>query len=246
MTKPLSLIHKDEEINVLIVEDEVVLAMAMEMSLEKLGFNVSGIETNSNKAVLHTQNNPVDIVLMDINLSKSSSGIEAANKIWKMYKIPIIFITSYTNDKTIKDAMECEPYGYLIKPCREGELKAAINMALHKHRFFFKNQKELNSNKDFLYLIRELKYDKTNSKLFKKDQEIKLTKNEKKFFDIISQNPKEYVSFEVIYAYIWREDVYDLGKLRTLIYRLKQKIGFSPIENIYEQGYKLRMDKNLG
>ena len=52
---------------------------------------------------------------------------------------------------------------------------------------------------------------------------------------------KEVVSFERISSYIWRESLYDLGKLRTLIYRLKQKLGFEIIENIFESGYKLKV-----
>lgn len=242
MTKPLNLIHKDKDINVLIVEDEIVLAMAIELSLNDMGFFVSGIETSAPKAVLHAQNHHPDIILMDINLNNSQTGIDAANIIWKKFKIPIIFLTSYTNDKTIKEALECEPYGYLIKPCRDEELKATINMALHKHRYFFKKHEEINEKKsDFIYLEDSMKFDKANSILYKNEQTIKLTKNEKKLFDLIIQSSNYNASFEKIFAYIWREDIYDLGKLRTLIYRLKLKTKTNLFENIFEQGYKLKV-----
>ena len=244
MTKPLDIIHKDKDINVLIVEDEIVLAMAIELSLNEMGFYVSGIESTAQKAVLHAQNNQPDIVLMDINLNNSQTGIDAANIIWKKFKIPIVFLTSYSNDKTIKEALEAEPYGYLIKPCRDEELKATINMALHKHRFFFKRQNDLEEkNSDFIYLEDDMKFDKANSMLYKNDEIIKLTKNEKKLFDLIIQSTQYSASFEKIFAYIWREDIYDLGKLRTLIYRLKLKTKTNLFENIFEQGYKLKVKK---
>lgn len=243
--KLTNLIQNDNEINVLIVEDEVVLAMAIELSLQEMGFYVSGIETSAQKAILHVQNNHPDIILMDINLN-NSSGIDAANTIWKKYQTPIVFLTSYTNDKTIKAAMECEPYGYLIKPCRDEELKATINMALHKHRYFFKNKDENNKlDNDFIELIDNLKFDKSNSELYKNDEKIKLTKNEKKLFEIITKNPGDTVSFNTIYAYIWREDMYDMGKLRTLIYRLRTKLNINPFENMYEQGYKIKVANTL-
>lgn len=241
-----NLINKTDDINVLIVEDEIVLAMAIELSLKKMGFLVSGIETTASKAILHAQNNHPDIILMDINLNNTETGIDAANVIWKKFKIPIVFLTSYTNDQTIKAAMECEPYGYLIKPCRDEELKASISMAIHKHRYFFKDKKNLEKEQtDFLYLEGNLKFDKSNSNLYKNEEEIKLTKNEKKLFEIITKNAGEVVSFKTIYAYIWREDLYDMGKLRTLIYRLRIKLGIDPFENMYEQGYKIKVAQDI-
>ncbi len=242
MTKPLNLIHKDKDIDVLIVEDEIVLAMAIEVSLNEMGFYVSGIESSASKAILHAQNHYPDIVIMDINLNNKQTGIDAANTIWKKFKIPIIFLTSYTNDKTINEALECEPYGYLIKPCRDEELKATINMALHKHRYFFKRRDDIQANdNEYINLEAEMKYDKANSLLYKENKLIKLTKNEKKLFDLLTQSLEYTASFEKIFAYIWREDVYDLGKLRTLIYRLKLKTKTNLFENIFEQGYKLKV-----
>lgn len=242
----VNLIDKKEEINILIVEDEIVLAMAIELSLKKIGFFVSGIETSVSKAILHVQNNQPDLILMDINLNTKETGIDAANIIWKRFKIPIIFLTSYTNDKTIKAAMECEPYGYLIKPCRDEELKASIRMAIHKHRYFFKDKNSLEQiEANFLELEGNLKFDIANSDLYKNEEKLKLTKNEKKLFEIITKNPGEIVSFKTIYAYIWREDLYDMGKLRTLIYRLRNKLHIDPFENMYEQGYKIKVLKKI-
>lgn len=241
MTKPVGY-SKINDINVLIVEDEIVLAMAIQLSLNQMGFNVSGIECTPSKAILHAQNNFPDIILMDINLNSTQTGIDAANIIWKKFKIPIVFLTSYTNDKTINKALECEPYGYLIKPCRDEELKATINTAMHKHRYFFKRKIDLEEKKtDFLQLEKNIKFDKTSSSLYIDEKLIKLTKNEKKLFDLLATSTNHTASFENIFAYIWREDIYDLGKLRTLIYRLKIKTKVNLFENIFEQGYKLRV-----
>ena len=81
--------------------------------------------------------------------------------------------------------------------------------------------------------------------MYKDNSKINLTKNEKKLFEIITKNPGDIVSFKTIYAYIWREDLYDMGKLRTLIYRLRMKLKIDPFENMYEQGYKIKVVKNI-
>lgn len=239
-----TLLYNNDDINVLIVEDEIILAMAIELSLKKMGYFVSGIESIPSEVIKHVHNFVPDIILMDINLNEKETGIDLANKIWKKYKIPIIFLTSYSNDATIKAAMESEPYGYLIKPCRDEEIKAAISMAMHKHRFFFKNKESfIESADDNLYLEDNLVFNKTTSVLYRKNEKIPLSKNEKKLFEIITKKPGEVVSFKMIYAYIWREDLYDLSKLRSLIYRLRTKLKINPFENMYEQGYKIKVIK---
>jgi len=239
-----TLSYNNDDINILIVEDEIILAMAIELSLKKMGYYVSGIESVPSDVITHVHNFLPDIILMDINLNEKETGIDLANKIWKKYKIPIIFLTSYSNDATIKAAMESEPYGYLIKPCRDEEIKAAISMAIHKHRFFFKNKESFISEvEDYLHLEGNLKFNKTTSELYHGETKISLSKNEKKLFEIITKNPGEVVSFKMIYAYIWREDLYDLSKLRSLIYRLRTKLIMNPFENMYEQGYKIKVIK---
>lgn len=240
MSKVPNLLNKNNDVSVLIVEDEIILAMGLELSLEKMGYKVSAMVCTCNDAVLHVQNNMPDIILMDINLNEKQSGIDAANIIWKRFKIPIIFLTSYSDDKSIKDAMESEPYAYLIKPCRDEELKASIHMSLHKHKFFFKNiKKDINKKETLIKLIDNLIYERSSNKLLKNNTEVKLTKNEKKLFYILCQYPGKIVSFQEISRYIYREEVYDLGKIRTLIYRIKLKLEINPFENIFEEGYKI-------
>lgn len=232
-------------LNVLIVEDEIILAMAIELSLKKMGFLVSAIATTAAKAINYAQDKKPDIILMDINLNKKDTGIDAANTIWERFKIPIIFLTSFADDQTIKEAMSCEPYGYIVKPYRDEELKATINTALHKHQYIFNINNENKKIKDenFIFLEEDFKFDRRTSSLYKSEDKINLTTNEKKFFDIITKNPGEIIGFQVLYAYIWDENAYNMGKFRTLLYRLRLKLGFDIFENMYEHGYKIKLRK---
>ncbi|PHO10618.1 DNA-binding response regulator [Malaciobacter canalis] len=234
----------NKEFDVLIVEDEPILAMAIKLKLKKFGLNVSNIASSPNDAILYAQNNYPDLAIVDINLNSSKTGIEVANYLWKNFNIPIIFLTSYYNDKILSEAMEAEPYAYLLKPCRNEELKVAINTAMHKHQYFFKNKKVFkNKENDFVYLKENIKYNKTTCELFIDDNIIKLTKNEKKLFYILTKEAGKVINFDTIFNFIWREDVYDLSKLRSLIYRLKNKLGFNPFENLYEEGYRVNVIK---
>jgi DNA-binding response OmpR family regulator len=235
--------------DILIVEDEPILAMAMELKLQKLGFGVSGIATTPDNAILHTNNYYPDLAIIDINLNASKTGIDVATYIWKNFNIPIIFLTSHYDDKILKQAMEAEPYAYLIKPCRNEELKVAINTAMHKHQFFFKNKELLKTPKNkFIYLSENIKLDTIQLELFIDEKLFTLTKTEKKLFEILTLNPGKVVSFDTIFNFIYREDVYDLSKLRSLLYRIKNKLNFNPFENLYEEGYRLRIvntDENI-
>lgn len=236
-----------KDFDVLIVEDEPILAMAMEVKLKKLGFGISAIATTPENAILHANNHHPDLALIDINLNASKSGIDVASHIWKNFNIPVIFLTSYYNDKILNQAMQAEPYAYLIKPCRNEELKAAINTTMHKHQFFFKNKNLLEPSKNkIIYLSKDIKFDLIELALFIDEKLINLTKNEKKLFEILTLQVEKIVSFDTIFNFIWREDVYDLSKLRSLIYRLKNKLGFNPFENLYEEGYRIKIfEKNI-
>lgn len=227
--------------SILIVEDESILALGMECSLEEFGYEVSGIETNYNSAIKHAKEYQPDLIIMDINLKGEKTGIDAAKYIWNELQIPIIFLTSYSDDKTIKNAMNSEPYAYLIKPCREEELKATIQTTLHKHNYFFKNKQVISLNdKTLIFLEDGFSFDKAKGILFKNNEPITLTKNEIKLFEILTNFIDESVSFDRISDYIWREPLFDISKLRSLIYRLKKKIGKDIFENVYEFGYKLK------
>jgi two-component system, response regulator PdtaR len=231
----------DKNLEILIVEDEILLAMAMKCTLNDFGLTVSGIEVTAKNAIEHVKNKKPNLIFMDICLKGIMSGTEAAKFIWKNYKIPIIFLTSYSDTKTINEAISSEPYGYLIKPAKDEEILTTITTTMHKHNFFFKNKAILEkTNDNKIYLIEGFSFDKTKGVLYKEDKALILTGNEVKLFEILSDYINEPVNFDRIKDYIWRDDFCDISKLRSLIYRLKNKIGINLIENVFEVGYKLK------
>ncbi len=137
--------------------------------------------------------------------------------------------------------MECEPYNYLVKPCKDAELNAAIQTTIHKHNYFFKNIKVFDNKESLVKITPQIKFHKGKNILYINNEPKKLTGNEIKLLQILSENITETISFDRIGSYIWREELYDLGKLRTLVYRLKSKINADIIENVFETGYRLKV-----
>lgn len=118
--------------NILIVEDERIIALDLQRRLIRFGFPEPVITTNGLDALKAIDSNKPDIILMDIMLSSDFDGIETATIINEKYNIPLIFLTAYSDEKTVERAKKAEPYGYILKPFKEKELYTTIDIALYK------------------------------------------------------------------------------------------------------------------
>ncbi len=115
-----------------VVEDEAIVAHSIEQKLVKLGYEVGGVFYKAEDLFPFLERESVDLILMDILLQNGMSGIDAAEQILQRYHIPVIYLTAFSDDATLKKAARTEPYGYLIKPFNDRELKATVEMALYK------------------------------------------------------------------------------------------------------------------
>lgn len=119
---------------VLIVEDEIVLAMELEEKLTEMGYRVVARVTSGEDALKKAKELRPDLILMDIRLDDELDGIDAARLIRKQQHVPIVYLTAYADNSTLQRAKLTEPFGYLVKPYSERELHITIDMALHKAR----------------------------------------------------------------------------------------------------------------
>lgn len=118
------------EVRILIVEDEALVAMDMAAMLTQIGYEVLDPAYSYEEAVSRMEAEKPDIVLSDINLGSGKSGIDFAQLIRSKYKLPLIFITSYSDKDTVAKAAATQPNGYLIKPFSQQDLFASIEVAL--------------------------------------------------------------------------------------------------------------------
>lgn len=98
-----------------------------------MGYDVCAIVTTGEQAVKKAQELHPDLILMDIMLAGRMNGIEAAEQIKRDLRIPVVYLTAYSDDSFLAKAKITEPYGYILKPFRELELKTTIEMALYKN-----------------------------------------------------------------------------------------------------------------
>ncbi len=120
--------------NILVVEDEGIVAQEIKSRLERLGYAVCGIVHSGVKAIEAADELRPNLVLMDIKIKGDMDGIEAAGEIKTRFNIPVIYLTAYTDEETLKRAKAMEPFGYIVKPFEERNLMVAIEIALHRHK----------------------------------------------------------------------------------------------------------------
>ena len=118
----------------LIVEDEGIVALNIQTRLEGLGYNVVASVSSGEEAIQVAGETRPDLILMDIKLDGKVDGIEAAAEIRRLFQLPVVYLTAYTNDDTLNRAKLTEPYGYILKPFEARDLCTTIEVALYKYQ----------------------------------------------------------------------------------------------------------------
>jgi len=119
-----------KKINILIVEDEAIVALDLSKGLEKDGYEVAGIADNAAEALEIFCSREIDIVLMDVNIIGEKDGIETAAELLKFRPVPLIYLTAFTDADTIIRAKNTYPSAFLAKPYNLTNVRIAIELAI--------------------------------------------------------------------------------------------------------------------
>ncbi len=119
---------------ILVVEDDGIIASDIAESLENLGYEVVAIAASGEEALKMMKEKKPDLILMDIVLQGTMNGISAAGYARSKFKLPVVYLTSYSDDETLERAKVTEPFGYVMKPFEDRELHSIIEMALYRHQ----------------------------------------------------------------------------------------------------------------
>ena len=168
--------------NILIVEDEVIIADDLALSLEQAGYTVVGGVDNAKDATRCLQEHTVDLVLLDIHIKGNEDGIDIAHTIKDEFNIPFIFITSYVDGNTLKKVELVNPSAYIVKPYREEEVLMNVRLALKKRAV---QTADVKKQKIFVREGGLLKPIKT--------EVIVLAKGEDNYTRLVTNEKKEYV-----------------------------------------------------
>jgi len=241
--------------NIVIVEDDEITALNLNLSLQKQGYNIVAICDNVTQAKNKISILKPDIVIVDISLQESNDGIKLAKYIKDNHNIPFIYLTSYSNDEIIEQAKIAEPYGYIVKPFDPNSLHATIQMALFKYEQENSRKNDIDSLKIDKSNLERLLYSKRVSdkpivpfgsdyyldisicETFYKGNKIKLTKKENAFLRLLVAQLGIVVSFEQAMLYVWDESGATENSIRTLVWRLRNKLETDIIKNASGIGY---------
>jgi PAS domain S-box-containing protein len=209
---------------ILVVEDEYIVAKDIQDTLSNLGYSVPAIAASGEEALKKISELKPDLVLMDIVLKGELDGVQTADQIRLNFDIPVVYLTAYADSETLKRARVTEPYGYLIKPFQEKELHTTIEMALYRQ--------------------------KMERKLRKNEQWLSITLHSISE-GVIATDEKGYITFVNPTAEIMlakrQEDV--LNKLfNDIISIINENTGDkikSPIDEVLESGKNIEMSENL-
>ncbi len=220
--------------NILIVEDESIVAMEIDSYLTLCNYTIVGICTNEDDAYRMALELDVDLILMDIFLA-DSNGIDTAIRIKEKKKeIPIIFLTAYMDEETIDKAVATNPVAYLIKPFNRQELLASIKIALRD-----KNNLSSTMVGD-IYLDDEFSFDSNALQLICCGKLIHLTKKERQLLTFFLENKNRLLSNDTIEYEIWPDKPSNDSRRRSLLSRLRSKLKHKFIKTISSEGYILQ------
>lgn len=222
--------------NILIVEDESIVAMEISSYIKKQGYNVTAICSSADDAYDKAINNDIDLVLMDINLKKSS-GIDAAKRIKNIKEIPIIFLTAYMDEITIDKAISVNPIAYLIKPFNRHELFASMKIA-------FKNsdKNKISNIVGDIIFDNEFSFNTASSELICYGEVVTLTKKERDLLKLFIYNKNQLLTISTIESQIWPNKVSNDNTRRALVSRLRAKINHKFINTVASEGYIFKLN----
>jgi len=193
--------------------------------------------SNAEEAWLQYKQEKPDIVLSDINLP-CMSGIEFSKLIRKEdYELPIILLSAYTNKEILLEATKLRLVNYIVKPVIFDELYASFESAI---------KDIMRHNNNILIFSNNTRYDCNMKILYLNDQKINITSSEHRLLDIFIKNTGRTISSDEIKNELW-EDPYDAtdSALKSVLSKLRSKIGKNSIKNISGMGYYLVVTSNF-
>jgi CheY-like chemotaxis protein len=119
---------------ILIVEDELIVAEDLKLTLNNLGYDVIAIASTGEDAIEITKSKHPDLILMDIMLEGQIDGITTTERIHALLDIPVIYVTAYADDKLLQRVKQTTPFGYIVKPFNDREVWSNIEIGLFRHR----------------------------------------------------------------------------------------------------------------
>lgn len=228
---------KMKHLHILIVEDESIVALNLAAKIQDYGVNVVDFACSYEEAQEALATNPqTNLIIMDINLEESRSGIDFINSL--AYPIDTIYLTAYSDDKTILQASKTLPLGYLVKPLVQKELFILLQIAAQKHTAA-KNGSEV------VTLGMGYSFNTTESRLYKDGTYVKLLGKKLQLLALLVERQGRFITFNELEERLYQSEPPSDSALRTLIYRLRSSFKHDLIVTERYYGVKLLLPQDI-
>ena len=222
--------------NILLVEDDVTLAMGIEYSLKNEGFNVKTVGKIKD-AKEKISNSHIDIILLDVNLP-DGNGYELCKEVRLDSEVPIIFLTACDEEVNIVMGLDLGADDYIAKPVRVRELVARINAVARRKGVLSKDKED---NK---IIVKDIKVLPLKYEVYKGEEKLQLTSVEYKLLLLLIENSGNVLTRKTLLEKFWdiEGDFIEESTLTVYIKRLREKLKedkINPyIETVRGIGYK--------
>ncbi|MEJ5190065.1 MAG: response regulator [Breznakiellaceae bacterium] len=201
---------ENQEISIVICEDEHIVALDIKRHLERYGYRVGGIFSKAEETIEFCEQEKPQLVLMDIQLQGSMNGLEASRIIYTRFHIPVVILTAYTDDLFLSQVKESFPFGYIVKPFEDRELRTVIELALYRHEMELRLQR---SEERYRKLFEE-----APTANFIATGEGRIVDCNPAFLKLIRSSKKEELEGSLLYDFVFQK-----GSLGQMIESLKKE-----------------------
>ena len=230
--------------NIMIVEDEVITQRYLKDILAKYDVNITGCFDTGKDALDALERTSCDLILVDINLKGAMDGLRLSKHILDKYTTCIVFITAYSDNRTLEEALELSPYGFVVKPFSPNEIEVAIQIAYKRYLIYQEKSKKVlaESDNNFIVINEYLKYSLVKTTLFEKDEAIHLSMRQTKLIGLLCQNINNVVPNEIIVEEVWGNKIVRNTSLRTLVYNIRKLVPSLSLISHSKLGYMIKSD----
>jgi len=224
-----------KRLTLLYIEDDADIQLIYSEYLKELFENIFYAKDGEEGYECYLSSKP-DIILLDINMPKLD-GLSLAKKIRLIDKeVKIIITTSYGDQEKLLEAIELSLVKYILKPIDPNILKETLQKAINEVE-----QEAKKEEKKIFLLNSNMMWNSSDEKLFQDKEEVKLTKNERRFMTLLSGSPNRVYTFFEIFDYLSHDDFYkdyDANQIRALVKLVRKKVPKDSILNVYGEGYR--------
>lgn len=224
---------KNSRLKVLIVDDEPLVTIFIKRIVKEAGDEAT-VCYDGESALKAIEELQPDLIFMDINIKGPLDGISVIRKAADRRAV-VYYVSAYTGEEIVDEALSTNPYSYLFKPVREEEIKAALTLC--------RKQKNRSAKKpsNLIALAKTLFYDTQKGELISEGKPVALTAAENRLMAFCAKNANQLFTCDMIKEAIWDDKTVADSTLRDLISRLRQKAPQLNIQNNFGQGYVLRV-----